>query len=193
MGYISDVVNSNEPFDIISRQLDNNDHNTIIMMKQIATSPPPTNSAINLLIPSEKQKLTLIIIGVYIIAILILWNIPYLKLILYPFKLVTVAFHELSHAAVGICTGAKIISIEVDPDEGGVTKMVILFFLFCFKFIIDLNSVVVINIVLCRRVKLINILKPFNLFIIFYDCFRLSWKFIHWCINGIYRVQCIGI
>ncbi|KAI9292665.1 hypothetical protein K502DRAFT_307466 [Neoconidiobolus thromboides FSU 785] len=88
-------------------------------MNQISDTTTPTN----LLVPSEKQKLTLIIIGVYIIAILILWNIPYLKLILYPFKLVTVAFHELSHAAAGLCTGAKIISIEVDPDEGGVTKM----------------------------------------------------------------------
>jgi len=78
---------------------------------------------ITTLVPNESQKLTLIIIGCYIFGILILWNVPYLKLVLYPFKLVTVAFHEFSHALAGLCTGAKILAIEVDPDEGGVTKM----------------------------------------------------------------------
>ncbi|CAG8698806.1 8372_t:CDS:2 [Funneliformis caledonium] len=31
--------------------------------------------------------------------------------------------HEFSHAAAGCCTGAKIEAIEIDPDEGGVTRM----------------------------------------------------------------------
>ncbi|ORX88378.1 hypothetical protein K493DRAFT_268389 [Basidiobolus meristosporus CBS 931.73] len=73
--------------------------------------------------PTDSQKTTLWIIGAYSIGILILWNAPVLRTILYPFKLVTVAFHEFGHALAGVCTGAKIISIQVDPEEGGVTHM----------------------------------------------------------------------
>jgi preprotein translocase subunit SecG len=73
--------------------------------------------------PNETQRTTLIIIGVYFIGILILWNLPYIKHILYPFKLLVVGLHEFSHAAAGCCTGAKIEAIEIEPNEGGVTRM----------------------------------------------------------------------
>ncbi|KAF5349503.1 hypothetical protein D9756_009006 [Leucocoprinus leucothites] len=78
-------------------------------------------------------------------VIAILWHVPYLKVIIYPFKLLTVGFHEMSHALVGLLTCARIHSIELDrkwhdsrllrskitnydicppiPDEGGATKM----------------------------------------------------------------------
>ncbi|RIA98496.1 peptidase M50B-like-domain-containing protein [Glomus cerebriforme] len=73
--------------------------------------------------PTPGQRTILIIIGAYILAILILWHLPVLKIILYPFKLLTVALHEFSHAAAGCCTCAKIESIQIDPDEGGATRM----------------------------------------------------------------------
>ncbi|KNE68226.1 hypothetical protein AMAG_12902 [Allomyces macrogynus ATCC 38327] len=73
--------------------------------------------------PSDYQIWTFYLIGGYFVAILILWNFPILKHILYPFKLITVAFHEFGHALAGKCTGAHIEAIEVNPDEGGVTKM----------------------------------------------------------------------
>jgi len=75
------------------------------------------------LTPNETQRTTLIVGGCYIIAIAILWHVPYLNKILYPFKLLTVAMHEFSHAFAGILTCARIHSIELDPDEGGATKM----------------------------------------------------------------------
>lgn len=31
--------------------------------------------------------------------------------------------HEFSHAAVGCCTGARIESVTVEPNEGGLTRM----------------------------------------------------------------------
>ncbi|KAJ9070032.1 hypothetical protein DSO57_1012726 [Entomophthora muscae] len=86
------------------------------------TSLPNSNSH-DLLTITDSQRTTLIVIGCYIVAILVLWNLPVLKLILYPFKLITVAFHEFSHALAGVCTGATILAIKVDPDEGGVTLM----------------------------------------------------------------------
>ncbi|KAF8162769.1 peptidase M50B-like-domain-containing protein [Crassisporium funariophilum] len=73
--------------------------------------------------PNETQKNTLIVAGVYIVVIAILWHVPYLNVILYPFKLLTVGFHEMSHAFMGVLTCARIHSIELDPDEGGSTRM----------------------------------------------------------------------
>ncbi|KAF7727894.1 hypothetical protein EC973_006893 [Apophysomyces ossiformis] len=81
------------------------------------------DQAANKLTPTEDQKIILIIIGAYIVGILVLWNMPIAKIILSPFKLLTVGLHEFSHAIVGCCTCAKIESIEIDPDEGGVTRM----------------------------------------------------------------------
>ncbi|KAI9317536.1 peptidase M50B-like-domain-containing protein [Dichotomocladium elegans] len=73
--------------------------------------------------PTEEQKKTLIVIGAYSLGILVLWNMPVVKIILAPFKLLTVGLHEFSHAFVGCLTCARIESIEIDPDEGGATRM----------------------------------------------------------------------
>jgi len=73
--------------------------------------------------PNATQRTTLIVAGCYIIIIGILWHAPYLNMIIYPFKLLTVGFHEMSHAFMGVLTCAHIHSIELDPDEGGATMM----------------------------------------------------------------------
>jgi len=73
--------------------------------------------------PNDTQKITLIVAGCYIVVIGILWHVPILSRILYPFKLLTVGFHEMSHAFAGVLTCAHIHSIELDPDEGGSTSM----------------------------------------------------------------------
>eukprot|EP00842_Homolaphlyctis_polyrhiza_P006648 jgi/Hompol1/6985/HPOL_005139-RA len=59
----------------------------------------------------------------YIAAITILWHVPYLKEILWPFKILAVALHEFSHAFAGVLTCARVESITLDPNEGGLTKM----------------------------------------------------------------------
>ena len=72
---------------------------------------------------SHDDTINLILIGSYMAGILILWRMPYLHWILYPFKLVTIAFHEFGHAFACICTCGKVVSIEVDPELGGATEM----------------------------------------------------------------------
>ena len=72
---------------------------------------------------TKDQRDTIIVACFYILLILVLWHIPYLKSLLYPFKLLTVGLHEFSHAFVGLLTCAKIESIQLDPDEGGATRM----------------------------------------------------------------------
>ncbi|KAF5348724.1 hypothetical protein D9758_006792 [Tetrapyrgos nigripes] len=73
--------------------------------------------------PNGTQRTTLIVAAVYILVIAILWHIPFLSWIIYPFKLLTVGFHEMSHAFMGVLTCATIHSIELDPNEGGATSM----------------------------------------------------------------------
>jgi Peptidase M50B-like len=73
--------------------------------------------------PSESQIQTVYWILGYIVFISIVWHVPYLEKILWPFKILTVALHEFGHASAGILTGAKILSITLDPNEGGLTKM----------------------------------------------------------------------
>ncbi|KAH8929966.1 hypothetical protein BT69DRAFT_1306937 [Atractiella rhizophila] len=73
--------------------------------------------------PTHTQLVTIYVIAGYSVFILIAWNLWGLRHLLYPFKLLVVAFHEFSHAAVGCCTGARIESITLDPNEGGATRM----------------------------------------------------------------------
>ncbi|CAO1631562.1 unnamed protein product [Parajaminaea phylloscopi] len=73
--------------------------------------------------PTHDQRTIIIVACVYVVVIAILWNVPYLKLVIYPFKLNTVGLHEFGHAFVGLITGAKIESITLEPNEGGATRM----------------------------------------------------------------------
>ncbi|GAA5961504.1 hypothetical protein JCM3765_003610 [Sporobolomyces pararoseus] len=73
--------------------------------------------------PNHTQSVTLGVIGAYVVIITILWNVPVINKFLWPWKMLTVGFHEFSHAAAGLCTGAKIKSISLDPNEGGCTMM----------------------------------------------------------------------
>jgi len=75
------------------------------------------------LTPSTDERNTIITLVVMAAIIVIVWHIPYVKYILWPFKLVTVAFHEFCHAFMGLLTGAKIMAIEIDPETGGATTM----------------------------------------------------------------------
>ncbi|KAI8805047.1 peptidase M50B-like-domain-containing protein [Cladochytrium replicatum] len=81
------------------------------------------NTIKGLLVPSEDQKRTIYFIIGFFVGIAIIWAIPFVNYILLPFKIVTVALHEFGHAIAGVCTGAKIEGIEVEPNEGGVTRM----------------------------------------------------------------------
>ncbi|KAM3566221.1 hypothetical protein ARSEF4850_000811 [Beauveria asiatica] len=74
--------------------------------------------------PNHTQQVTLGVIAAYVVVIAILWNVPYIKNILWPFKMLVIAFHEFGHAITAVCTGGRVKSISLDPNEGGVTKMV---------------------------------------------------------------------
>lgn len=72
---------------------------------------------------NDTQKVTLGIIAAYVVGIALLWNLPYLRWSLWPFKMLVIAFHEFGHAFACVLTGGKVESISLDPREGGVTHM----------------------------------------------------------------------
>lgn len=71
----------------------------------------------------HTQAVTLGVIAAYIVAIALLWNLPYVRWVLWPFKMLVIAFHEFSHAIMAVLTGGRVKSISLDPHEGGVTHM----------------------------------------------------------------------
>ncbi|KAI2616149.1 peptidase M50B-like-domain-containing protein [Hypomontagnella submonticulosa] len=78
----------------------------------------------DLTVTSDAQRVTLGIIAAYVVIIAILWNVPYVRWSLWPFKMLVIAFHEFGHAITACCTGGRVKSISLDPHEGGVTHMV---------------------------------------------------------------------
>ncbi|KXS19235.1 hypothetical protein M427DRAFT_109089 [Gonapodya prolifera JEL478] len=75
----------------------------------------------SLLEPSPDDLQTIYIIIGMSIFILIVWHIPYVNYILYPFKVLTIGLHEFGHASATILTGGHVDGIELDPNLGGVT------------------------------------------------------------------------
>ncbi|KAJ6186684.1 hypothetical protein N7519_007985 [Penicillium mononematosum] len=72
---------------------------------------------------NHTQAVTLGVMGAYVVVIALLWNLPYIRWVLWPFKMLVIAFHEFGHAITACCTGGKVKSISLDPHEGGVTHM----------------------------------------------------------------------
>lgn len=72
---------------------------------------------------TDTQKVTLGVIAAYAAVIAVLWNVPYVRYSLWPFKMLVIAFHEFGHALAAVLTGGKVKSISLDPNEGGVTHM----------------------------------------------------------------------
>ncbi|KAF2797819.1 hypothetical protein K505DRAFT_405560 [Melanomma pulvis-pyrius CBS 109.77] len=72
---------------------------------------------------NHTQGVTLGIVAVYVVVIALLWNLPYVRWVLWPFKMLVIAFHEFGHAITACCTGGRVKSISLDPHEGGVTHM----------------------------------------------------------------------
>ncbi len=61
-------------------------------------------------------KTTLSLIGMFVV-VWVLWDTP----IVYPIKIFVVCLHELGHAAAALLTGGEVVSIQVFPDQGGLT------------------------------------------------------------------------
>lgn len=61
-------------------------------------------------------KTALILAGLFAV-VLLLWNTP----VVYPIKILVVCLHELSHALAALLTGGQVVSIQIFPNQGGLT------------------------------------------------------------------------
>lgn len=96
---------------------------TLDALESVARDAAPDIAARDLQNPNYTQQVTLGVIAAYVVGIAILWNVPYLRMVLWPFKMLVIAFHEFGHAFSAILTGGKVKSISLDPHEGGVTHL----------------------------------------------------------------------
>lgn len=51
------------------------------------------------------------------VAVWFLWETP----VVYPLKIFVVCLHELGHALAALLTGGQVVSIQIFPEEGGLT------------------------------------------------------------------------
>lgn len=68
-----------------------------------------------------RNERTVQIMLVILIVCLVCWQMPFVKELLYPFKLFVTTIHEACHALVTRLTGGQVGLINIAPDESGVT------------------------------------------------------------------------
>ncbi|KAH7097585.1 peptidase M50B-like-domain-containing protein [Auriculariales sp. MPI-PUGE-AT-0066] len=73
--------------------------------------------------PTHEQVAVLYVIVVYTIAIFALWCLPLFRVLINPLKLFTIGAHELCHVIAAIMSGGTILSITIDPNLGGCTRV----------------------------------------------------------------------
>ncbi|KAI5124188.1 hypothetical protein M0805_005039 [Coniferiporia weirii] len=73
--------------------------------------------------PTHDQTVVLYVTVVYTVVIFALWNIPGARVLINPLKLLTISWHEGCHIAAAIITGGTILSVTIDPNLGGCTRV----------------------------------------------------------------------
>ena len=58
-----------------------------------------------------------VLLAALFVAVWVLWDTP----VVYPVKIFVVGLHELAHALAALLTGGQVLSIQIFPDEGGLT------------------------------------------------------------------------
>ncbi|ORY79752.1 peptidase M50B-like-domain-containing protein [Leucosporidium creatinivorum] len=70
---------------------------------------------------TPDQKITLYVIGIYIAGITLCWNLFFVRWLLYPFKTLTVAYHEFGHVIGIFIARIPLYGFTIDPNRGGGT------------------------------------------------------------------------
>ncbi|EJD07410.1 uncharacterized protein FOMMEDRAFT_100622 [Fomitiporia mediterranea MF3/22] len=73
--------------------------------------------------PTHDQIVVLYVTVVFTVVIFALWNIPGARVVINPLKLLTISWHEACHIAAAILTGGTILSVTIDPNLGGCTRV----------------------------------------------------------------------
>ena len=71
--------------------------------------------------PTNYRRRALFMTLIAMIAVYILWNLPLLRLVLYPLKLFTTYVHESGHALMALATGSDFVAFLISADGSGLT------------------------------------------------------------------------
>jgi hypothetical protein len=69
-----------------------------------------------------KGRVELRTLAVALLASLLLWNLPFGGVLLYPFKLLATWLHELSHGLAMLVTGTGVDSVDIYRDTSGLAR-----------------------------------------------------------------------
>lgn len=72
--------------------------------------------------PTYRQRTILIMLGMFSLLAIILYQWRVTRLIIYPFAILSTVFHEAGHALACLLTGGRMREICVAMDESGVTR-----------------------------------------------------------------------
>ncbi|BGP38218.1 hypothetical protein JCM10449v2_002147 [Rhodotorula kratochvilovae] len=68
---------------------------------------------------TDEQRLTLFVAGIYVVGILLTWNLWGVRVLLYPFKSFTCFIHESGHVLGLLVAGQPLHRFTIDPNRGG--------------------------------------------------------------------------
>jgi hypothetical protein len=70
-------------------------------------------------VPAFTRRRMLTITFGALAIVYLLWNIPGLDMLIYPFRLFVTYVHEAGHSLMAILTGGRVLSFSVSPDGSG--------------------------------------------------------------------------
>jgi len=73
--------------------------------------------------PVHDQIIVLYSAAVFLVVIFATWHLPGVRILVNPFKILTIGIHELSHVVAALLTGGTVLSITIDPNFGGCTPV----------------------------------------------------------------------
>lgn len=68
---------------------------------------------------AAHRRRNLFIVAVAVVIVFILWNVPQLDALLYPFRLFVTYVHEAGHGLMAILTGGQFLRFEILPGGSG--------------------------------------------------------------------------
>jgi len=68
---------------------------------------------------SQADRITLYIMFACVAAFSVIWLLPVLNWVMFPLKMLGVAFHELSHATAAVVTCGRLVRIELEGEMSG--------------------------------------------------------------------------
>jgi hypothetical protein len=69
---------------------------------------------------SEFRRRALLIAVIALVLVFLIWNIPQLDVLLFPFRLFVTFIHEAGHGLAAIATGGRFIGFEINANGSGI-------------------------------------------------------------------------